>query len=119
MKFAKGRKAWGLCARSGRRMLLKNMVEDGETHLLVDPAWRDTYHPQKKIVNLEEGIALKRPAPNNEDDSIGNSGQTLVEALGFDIYFGGDRELTPIVIGILLESGAGLLLEDGTALLPE
>jgi hypothetical protein len=69
-------------------MLLSDMVRDGETGLLVDPAWRDIYHPSKRPVRLEEGIALKNPAPDVDDDSAG-AGDSLVDALGFDRYHGG------------------------------
>lgn len=70
-------------------MLLKDMVRDGETGLLVDPAWRDEYHPQKIPPRMEEGIALKRPAPDLDDDSPGDSGQSLAEAMGWTNSFGG------------------------------
>lgn len=90
-KFAKGKKAVGICARSGRKMLLKDMVPDGEyPNLLVDPAWRDIYHPQKRPVNTDEGIVLKRPAPDIDDDSPGDSGVSVADALFPDgNYFGG------------------------------
>lgn len=90
-KFAKGRNAVGICARSGRKMLLRDMVPDGyKPGLMVDPAWRDTKHPQERPVTTEEGIALRRPAPDVDDDSAGDSGETLAEALfPDDDYFGG------------------------------
>lgn len=86
--FARGANAVGICARSGRKMPLKDMVRDGELGLLVDPAWRDEFHPQKKPARLEEGIALRNPAPDLDDDSAG-SGQSVAAALGFTRYHGG------------------------------
>lgn len=90
-KFARGDNAVGICARSGRKMLRKNMVPDGQyPNLLVDPAWRDMKHPQEKPVTTEEGIVLNRPAPDTDDDSGGDSGETVAEALFPDgNYFGG------------------------------
>jgi hypothetical protein len=74
-------------------MLLRNMVRDGQyPNLLVDPAWRDVKHPVEKPIRMDEGIALRRPAPDIDDDSAGMSADTLAEALGFEpgSYFGGD-----------------------------
>ena len=89
-RYAKGTHAVGICARSGRKMALRDMVPDGEfPNLLVDPAWKDEFHPQKKPVRIEEGIALKKPSPDLDDDSPGDSGQTLIEAMGWDNTFGG------------------------------
>ncbi len=91
MKYARGKNAVGICARSGRKMRLNDMVKDGETGQLVDPSWRDIYHPAKKPVRTEEGIALRRPAPDVDDDSPGDSGVSLAEALfSGQPYFGGE-----------------------------
>lgn len=63
-RYAPGRKAWGECARSGRRMLLKDMTFDGRyPNLRVDPAWREEKHPQENLPKVSDGIALFRPAP--------------------------------------------------------
>jgi hypothetical protein len=65
-KYAKGDRAWGECARSGRRMLLKDMVADGYyPDLLVDPAWRDERHPQEHLRPLHDAETLYRPAPQD------------------------------------------------------
>lgn len=88
-KYAKGYNAMGICSRSGRKMKLLDMVRDGETGLLVDPAWKDISHPQEKPVRLEEGIALKRPAPDLDDDSPGDSGTSLATAIGSTRHHGG------------------------------
>ena len=87
--YAKGRKAVGVCARSGRKMLLSDMVPDGyKKGLMVDPAWRDTAHPAEKPVKTEEGIALKKPAPDIDDDT-GGAGGTLASLFDANSYFGG------------------------------
>ena len=91
-KFASGKNALGTCARSGRKMKLSDMVQDGyKPGLMVDPAWRDTRHPAERPVNMEEGIALRRPAPDIDDDSPGDNGETLAVALfsGLDKFGGG------------------------------
>ena len=61
-KYARGRKAWGHCARSGRRMLLRDMVRDGYyPSLRVDPAWRDEAHPQERLPAVEDPVVLRDP----------------------------------------------------------
>lgn len=63
-RYAPGRKAWGECARSGRRMLLKDMTFDGRfPNLRVDPAWFEDKHPQENLPKVSDAIALHRPAP--------------------------------------------------------
>lgn len=61
--YARGSRAWGECARSGKKMLLKNMVEDPLTHLLVDPAWAEP-PLMRPAVDIIDGTALERPAPD-------------------------------------------------------
>lgn len=64
MKYARGKRAWGECARSGRRMLLADMVADGYyPDLLVDPNWRDERHPQEHLPGLHDPQTLYRPSP--------------------------------------------------------
>ena len=65
-RYARGKRAWGECAKSGRRLLLKDMVRDGYTGLLVDPGWREPAldDPILGIVpfeDLSDGISLRRP----------------------------------------------------------
>lgn len=62
-RYASGDRAWGECARSGIRMLLKDMVEDPRTGLLVAPDWAEPPDPQPPI-DIFDGIALERPAPD-------------------------------------------------------
>lgn len=90
-KYAKGKNAVGICARSGRKMLLKDMVPDGQNPgLLVDPDWRDIKHETERApLDLADAEALRRPAPDIDDDSAG-AGDTLAEALfSGQQYFGG------------------------------
>jgi hypothetical protein len=63
-RYASGRKALGECAKSGRKMLLNDMVSDGYTrNLIVDPAWYDAPHPLESLPRVEDPIGLYRPAP--------------------------------------------------------
>lgn len=93
MRFARGKRAWGMCTRCGARDYLNRLVMDGQKPgLLVHPSCRDIKHPQEKPFRVEEGIALKRPSPNLEDDSGGAGGDlapTLWPNPVVDPYFGG------------------------------
>lgn len=63
-KYAEGRRAWGICARSGRKMLLRNMTFDGRyPNLRVDPAWWEGRHPLEFLAKVDDPIALYRPSP--------------------------------------------------------
>ena len=65
MKYARTHKTWGYCARSGRRMLLKDMVRDGyDEGLLVDPKYYDPPHPQEKLKPIDDPVSVYRPAPD-------------------------------------------------------
>ena len=90
-KYAKGLRAWGRCARSGRRLLLKDMVPDGQyPGLMVDPDWRDIKNEQERPLDVSDAIALRRPAPDTDDDSAG-AGSSLATALfsGQNVFGGG------------------------------
>ena len=63
-KFAAGDQAWGECERSGKKMLLSEMVEDGyDKGLMVHPDFYDPEHPQDTPADAGEAVALRRPAP--------------------------------------------------------
>lgn len=63
--FAKGNQAWGECQRSGKKMLLKDLVEDGYyPGLLVAPDWYEPRHPQERLKEVSDPIALEKPAPD-------------------------------------------------------
>lgn len=67
-KFAKGTHAWGYCGRSGRRLLLRDMVEDGHIPgLMVDPEFYEPVHPREQIpVPGDDPQALRYPAPRRD-----------------------------------------------------
>lgn len=90
-KYASGKFAMGICARSGRKMKLSEMVPDGQNPgLLVDPEWRDIKHETEKPFDFSDAEALRRPAPDIDDDSAG-AGDTLATALfpGLPVHGGG------------------------------
>jgi len=65
--YAKGKWALGECARSGRKMLLRNMVADGYyPNLIVDPEWYEPKHPQESLPKVRDPVALFRPAPERD-----------------------------------------------------
>jgi hypothetical protein len=65
--YAKGKWALGECARSGRKMLLRNMVADGYyPNLIVDPEWYEPKHPQESLPKVRDPTALFRPAPERD-----------------------------------------------------
>lgn len=88
--YAKGKNAVGICGRSGRKMPLSQMVQDGQIPgMMVDPAWRDMKNPQEKSIPLGDAVTLRKPAPDVDDDTPGATGVTLATALGGANYFGG------------------------------
>jgi hypothetical protein len=63
-KWARGDHAWGYCQKSGIKMLLKDMVMDGHHKgLMVHPDYYDPVHPQEKVINVSEGVALREMSP--------------------------------------------------------
>lgn len=87
-RYARGRYAVGECARSGRKMLLKNMVSDGYyPSLIVDPAWYEGKHPQESLPEIEDPVALWRPAP--ERDLVGATVDFGAPGVGTDGILGG------------------------------
>jgi hypothetical protein len=68
--YAKGKWALGECRRSGRKMLLRNMVADGYyPNLIVDPEWYEPKHPQESLPKVRDPVSLFRPAPDQDKSS--------------------------------------------------
>lgn len=62
-KYAKGSRAWGICGRSGKKMLLREMRFDGRyPNMRVDPEWYEDKHPQEFMPKVEDPVALYRPS---------------------------------------------------------
>jgi hypothetical protein len=63
-RFAKGRDAWGECGRSGDRVRLNDMVEDGYVKgLMVSRRWYEPPDPRKDPQPIVDSIALRNPSP--------------------------------------------------------
>ncbi len=78
----------GECARSGRKMMLKDMVSDGYyPSLIVDPEWYEGKHPQESLPEIEDPVALWRPAP--ERDLVGATIDFGAPGVGTDGIVGG------------------------------
>lgn len=93
MKFAKGKYAKGRDARTGDKVDYKDMVSDGQfPGLRVTPESRDIKHPVEQPFEANEGIALRNPAPDIEDDSdtgLINDPNVTVLSLFPDSFGGG------------------------------
>lgn len=62
--YAKGKKAWGICQRSGARHLLSELIPDGRVPgILVHPSWYEPAQPQEQSVDVTDPIALRHPSP--------------------------------------------------------
>lgn len=71
-KYATGRAALGICDRCGGKYPYLSLVPDGyQPNLRVHPSCRDEPHPADKPFDASEGIALKNPRPDRDDDSPG------------------------------------------------
>lgn len=65
-RYARGRMAWGQDARTGERVLLRDLVRDGQTGL---PVTRESYepeHPQETPPDVFDPQVLRRPAPDRD-----------------------------------------------------
>ena len=92
MKYAAGARAYGRCMRCGDRYFLNQLRPDGyKPELLVGACCYDIFPPDLKPIDLTDTEALRRPSPDTDDDSEGDSGVTLAEALDEtgQFYFGG------------------------------
>jgi len=74
LKFASGKNALSYCDACGMQYPYRLLVHDGyNPKLRVHPSCRDEPHPAEKPVRLDEGIALKNPRPDRDDDSPGTA----------------------------------------------
>lgn len=75
-RYSAGTRAYGECARSGKRLLLRDMVEDPLTGLLVAPEWAEP-PLMRPATDIVDGVTLYRPAPDADKPNIGT-----------EVYFG-------------------------------
>ena len=90
MSYASGRNSWGRCARCGDKVRYLELMDDRDTPgLRVCGVCFDISHPAEKPFKTDDPTALKKPAPDIDDDSPGDSGTTLTEAMGWTRQMGG------------------------------
>ena len=71
--YASGRNSWGRCQKCGDRVKYQELVADGQNPgLRVCQSCRDIKHPAERPFRTDEGIALKRPSPDTDDDTGGS-----------------------------------------------
>lgn len=67
-RYARGKKAVGICQRSGKKVFRQDMLEDGQVPgLLVAKDWWEPRHPQEFPVDAGESMAIYRPSPDESD----------------------------------------------------
>lgn len=90
MSYARGSEALGRCGRCGDKVSYSSLVSDGHIPgFRVCPHCRDTKHPSEKPFRTDESIALRHPAPDNDDDSAGAGGSLGESLFPGETYFGG------------------------------
>lgn len=92
MRFASGKSAWFRCGRCGDRGKYVDSVSDGQLPgLRVHPNCRDEKHPVEKPFKADDAVALQHPGPDIDDDSGGDSGVSVADALfpGQRVFGGG------------------------------
>lgn len=143
LRYAKGSRAWGMCSRSNRKMLLRDMVRDPLTDLLVDPAWAEP-PLMRPPTDITDGVALEHPAPDLDrigtvieigsifDIDTGNPfrplfmlyecGAPLISAVGQGVFLvteDGNTITTEDGVPIVLEDIQFIKTEDGFSILTE
>lgn len=65
-RYARGKRAWGICGRCGGRALLNELVFDGHLpNMRVHQACWEPKHPQESLPRVADPVALWRPSPEN------------------------------------------------------
>lgn len=95
-KWARGKKAFGICDRSGFKVPYHRLVKEPGTGLMVDRSWSDgrwniVDHPQNFPADAGEAIALQNPRP----DIIHEKPDYLVDESG-NFIFGNDH--IPVIL---------------------
>jgi hypothetical protein len=102
-EFAKGKKAWGICDRSGFEYLLKDLVREPGTNLLVhksltDGKYNRVQHPQNFAADTRENIAIKNPRPDTTtfDEVLlkDSNGSVIVNSNGLPYFTYNEKTIT-------------------------
>lgn len=98
MRWASGRKAWGICDRCGLRWKLRQLayqsVDGVRTKLKVCPDCMDEDNPQgfpSKWLNKTEAISLHEPRPDSSNQGV------AISLAGFGPVRGVEIEVWPHV----------------------
>lgn len=90
MSYAKGYNAFGRCGKCGDKVPYLELRGDGQVKgLRVCSTCFDIKHPQEIPVNMEEGIALKNPAPDTDVESPTSTTPIAETLFPGEHYFGG------------------------------
>lgn len=101
-KYARGRRAWGICGRCGGRGFLNEMVFDGHIlNMRVHRACFEPQHPQEMLPAMDDPVALWRPSPETFNPPTAPVLEGEIVQTYFLLQENGDL--------ILLESGDGSL----------
>ena len=91
-KYASGKHAKGRCGRCGFKVEYRDMVDDGQyPGLRVCEDCRDMKHPVERAFDAQDGIALRKPAPDIDDDTgvgLNDANVTLVSTLDGNSFGG-------------------------------
>ena len=94
-KYSRGKKAVGICDRSGFKCLLKDLVKEPGTGLMVskdmnDGMWNRVDHPQRHSGNTSESIGLRNPRPDvpepAPDFALDGDGAIITDEHGLPTY---------------------------------
>ena len=65
MSYAYGKKAWGECAKCGRRVLLHKLISDGyNPNLQVEPLCYDPPYEPETLPPIDDPIQVADPSPS-------------------------------------------------------
>jgi len=95
--YAVGRKAIGLCERSGKKMLRRTMVYDGQfPDLLVAPDEWDPKHPQEYLPDVTDPVVIYDPT--GDTDKV--AANTLVISIPLLDWTTNDRVPNPLRVSL-------------------
>ena len=91
--YAKGTYSKGRCGRCGDKCDYRDLIDDGQfPGLRVHPDCYDMKHPVETPLNVQDGIALRKPAPDIDDDTgvgLNDANEPIVDTLDGDSFGGG------------------------------
>ncbi len=105
-RYARGSKAWGICERSGRKMLLRDMVYDGEwPDMRVHPDEYDPQHPQEYIPDEYDPESLWDPTTDLD------KAQADAGAINFPMFDFGAGAVIPLPLVNVVVNYGGIVIQ--------